>query len=372
MRHLLWTLDHALDREADLWMPFIPDDAQMTSFKLRSKIVVWLAALNDKFNFSEETLFLSVNIFDRFLLRVKAQTKYVRCIAITCLYLAAKVTEEDEIIPLTHQLVGGSGCGYSEAEVLRMERCILGKLDWNLKASATSIEFIHLLHALLLEKCPDLINTTPDIHLPILSQTLFHCLPHTDLLDYSPSTLALAVLSLYLQITFTHWRAAVDTLKELTRIDADELKDCQEQVSDLVGSHLLDTLRSNMTKLFPAPPPRPTLAVSPPPVCPGGGQSEMELSSTSGNPLSSPFLAIAPPVNKACPRPPARTDVGYGEKGMDLSTPSSSSGTLVHEPPSLPVTPDPPAKRRRLEDEDEMYVHQESLRRVGSCAVTQR
>jgi hypothetical protein len=164
---------------------------------MRSSLIEWLATLNSKFGFSLETLFLTVDILDRFLHRVKAQTKYLKCIAVTCFYLASKLNEEDEIIPYTPELVRRSECGCSEAEVLRMERCILVKLDWDLRASHTSIEFIHLFYALVLTKCPTLQpSVSYGTSLRTLNQSLLLCLPHVQLLAYAPSTVALTVLSL--------------------------------------------------------------------------------------------------------------------------------------------------------------------------------
>jgi len=39
--------------------------------QLRRRIVTWIAELNEKFGFSPDTLFLSVAVFDRFLVSVK-------------------------------------------------------------------------------------------------------------------------------------------------------------------------------------------------------------------------------------------------------------------------------------------------------------
>jgi hypothetical protein len=243
MKHLLQTLGRALVRELDLWIPFIPDNNQTMNEELRSSIVGRLATLNQEFGFSLETLFLAVDILDRFLRCVKAQTKYLKCIAVACFYLAAKVNEEDEIIPLTWELVRRSKCGCSEAEVLRMERCVLAKLNWDLKASQTSIEFIHLLYAMVMTKCPTLLPAKCDTGLPMLNQALLLCLPHAQLLAYAPSTVALAVLSLYLELTCVYWLPTTKTLQNLTQLTDEELLECRQLVSQCLGASLFDAIR---------------------------------------------------------------------------------------------------------------------------------
>jgi hypothetical protein len=314
MKHLLQTLGRELVRELDLWIPFIPDDNQTTNEELRSGIVGWLATLNQEFGFSLETLFLTVDIFDRFLRRVKAQTKYFKCIAVSCFYLAAKVNEEDEIIPLTWELVRHSKCGCSEAEVLRMERCVLAKLNWDLKASRTSIEFIHLFYAMVMTKCPTLLPTKPGTGLPTLTQALLLCLSHAQLLAYAPSTVALAVLSLYLELTCVYWLPTTRTLQNLTQLTDEELLECRQLVSKCLGASVLDAVRNNALE-----------------------QSREQ--------SRHPSVQVQPIAIRA------------SDELMDSSCAASQKLPL---PPS-PVTPHPPAKRRKVEQDDDVYDDIRSL-----------
>jgi hypothetical protein len=206
-----------LDREQELWTPCTRVDSQSEVARLRPRAIAWLAKLSDKFGFSPETLFLAVDTYDRFLQRVRVQAKYVKCITVTCFYLAAKSVEEDDVIPGTCELVRLTECGCSTAEVLRMELCILDKLGWTLRASQTSLEFIQLFNGLVLAKCPSLAADTRGTSLQPLTAVLLHCLSHAPLLAHAPSSLALAVLSLYLERTWVHWVPAMLTLQDLAQ-----------------------------------------------------------------------------------------------------------------------------------------------------------
>jgi hypothetical protein len=226
---------------------------------MRPRAIAWLGKLNDKFGFSPETLFFAVDIFDRFLQCVRAQAKYVKCIAVTCFYLAAKSIEEDDVIPGTCELVRLTECGCSTAEVLRMELCILDKLGWTLRASQTSLEFIQLFNALVLTKCPSLADDTHGTSLQPLTAVLLHCLPHAPFLAHPPSALALAVLSLYLERTWIHWMPAIQTLQDLVQLSKEDLLDCRALIIRCLGAqriHAIHTSTDDGGGPAPGPPPR--------------------------------------------------------------------------------------------------------------------
>lgn len=236
IEHLLWMLDAALTRQNEKQKAAtskITENKVDSNFsQLRQRIVTWMTDLNEKFEFSPETLFLSVAVFDRFLVSVKAHPKYMTCIGITCFYLAAKTIEEDNVIPDTLTLVRSSECGCSVAEVLRMERCILDKLNWDLKLS-TSLDFLHIFHALLLARCPkvlDEMELSVSQHVTRLICQLQTCLLDSRLAGFAPATLALAALSLDLElfVGWHLWLPATVTLQTLAQVSGRDLVWCRE------------------------------------------------------------------------------------------------------------------------------------------------
>lgn len=302
---LLQTLGQSLDREQDLWQPPVPacGDVADALTEVRSDVVDWLTKLNSQFGFSMETLFTAITLFDRFLHRVRAQRKYLRCVAVTCLYLAAKVCEEDEMIPLTWEVARRSECGYSEAELLRMERCILTKLDWNLRLTPTSYDFVHLFYAVVQTKCPQSLTPPSSRHASnILSQLVLACSRFLQLQSFAPSTVALATLSLYLKLTWEHWLPATQALLSLPQLNEGEISECREAISRCLGAQIIDLLHSSHHQQ-------------------SGRQQQ-----------------IQPTVETT------QQHISYEDSGVETA-------------PSLPVTPHPPpAKRRKVEQDDDVYI----------------
>ena len=63
--------------------------------------------------------------------------------ALTCLHLAAKMTEEDEVIPHISDLITQSSANCTTDDLVRMERLILNKLEWNVNLP-TPLHFLQV------------------------------------------------------------------------------------------------------------------------------------------------------------------------------------------------------------------------------------
>lgn len=237
IKQLMTMLSTALKREDERWIPcsFLTSTTQddMTCASDRSEMVEWFSALNHQFDFDPETMFTSVAILDRFLTSVKVKRKYLRCVAVTCFYLATKTTEDEDWIPSTRDLVRSTLCGCSISEVHRMELCILDNFSWDLRTS-TPLEFLHLYHSFLVSMRPDLLNgfppMSPSQHLHQVTQVLEECLLHHQLMGFPPSAMALAVLSLDLEAFCPYWSNATLALQKLAQIDQQDLLSCRKLI----------------------------------------------------------------------------------------------------------------------------------------------
>lgn len=253
----------ALDKEQQQWNTFpsrpVSSSQEITDMD-RDKEAMWLMSLRHVFDFSPETFVLALSVMDRVSTLVKIRPKYLRCVAISCLFIAAKTLEDDEDVPVTLDLVRKSHCGCSVSEILRMEVVILSKLGWNPK-TVTAIDFLHMIHFLLMGRFPYLLThlegMTPSRLLAVLTHKLMSLLCHADMMRDRPSVVALALVSLELeQVAQEHWFYILNALgqEELNALQvADhELIACRERMSWLLSESGLLTTGYKNRKSIPA------------------------------------------------------------------------------------------------------------------------
>lgn len=234
-QRLQFLLENALHVESSKWkVPcFLDSTIKGTDISPMQyeQVVLWLEELRSRFQFYPETFGLAACILNRILATVKVQVKYLRCIAITCLYVAAKTNEEDEVIPSVKRLAVHSGCLYSSAEILRMERIILDKLQWDLYM-ATPLDFLNMFHAMVMFSWPHLFGSfsqmNPSRHVALLTRQLQHCMACHQLLQFKGSTLALAIITLELERMTADWFPVMTDLMKKTNVDSAKFIHCKE------------------------------------------------------------------------------------------------------------------------------------------------
>ncbi|MEE6460284.1 hypothetical protein FKM82_000908 [Ascaphus truei] len=209
-RRLSFLLERAVSREAQMWKVYVPktptNQDVAISPEQRDEVIQWLAELKHQFHVYPETLALAISLLDRFLATVKR-------------------------IPALKVLAQDSSCGCSPAEVLRMERIILDKLNWDLH-TATPLDFLHIFHAIALTVSPRLLDEMPEMNpsqrVALLTRQLLQCMASYQLMQFKGSMLALALLSLEMEKLLPDWLTLTIELLQTAEMDSSQLFHCRE------------------------------------------------------------------------------------------------------------------------------------------------
>ncbi|KAF8252282.1 hypothetical protein K440DRAFT_536320 [Wilcoxina mikolae CBS 423.85] len=97
---------------------------------MRGILVDWLVEVHTRFRLLPETLFLSVNIVDRFLTNKIVMLDKLELVGVTAMFIAAKY--EEVFSPHVQYFRHVADDGFTEEEILRAERFILATLEYNL------------------------------------------------------------------------------------------------------------------------------------------------------------------------------------------------------------------------------------------------
>ncbi|CAI2375369.1 unnamed protein product [Moneuplotes crassus] len=98
--------------------------------QMRKNLVDWMIELHLNLELAPETLYLAVNLIDRYLEKVKIKKDKVELVCITAMHIACKY-EEVEDPPIQDYVDITEGC-YSREEIINMERIMLIILGFNI------------------------------------------------------------------------------------------------------------------------------------------------------------------------------------------------------------------------------------------------
>ena len=100
--------------------------------KMRSILIDWLVEVHLHFELMPETLYLTVNLIDRFLEKEQIMRNKLQLVGVTAMFMASKY--EEIYAPECRDFVYISDKAYTRDEILRMEGLMLARLNFQLTA----------------------------------------------------------------------------------------------------------------------------------------------------------------------------------------------------------------------------------------------
>ena len=110
--------------------PNYMDDQADLEWKMRGILIDWLIEVHTRFHLLPETLFLAVNIIDRFLSTKVVQLARLQLVGVTAMFIASKY--EEVLSPHVANFRHVADDGFTEQEILGAERFVLSALNYDL------------------------------------------------------------------------------------------------------------------------------------------------------------------------------------------------------------------------------------------------
>ncbi|GMN28748.1 hypothetical protein TIFTF001_002149 [Ficus carica] len=189
--------------------------------KMRAILIDWLIEVHDKFELMKETLFLTVNLIDRFLSKQTIVRKKLQLVGLVSMLLACKY--EEVSVPAVGDLILISDKAYTREEVLEMENLMLNTLQFNMSVPTPYVFMKRFLKA-----------AQSDKKLELLSFFLIELsLVDYEMLKFPPSLLA-ATAVYTAQCTLYGFKQWSRTCEWHTNYSEDQLLECSGM---MVGFH---------------------------------------------------------------------------------------------------------------------------------------
>ncbi|XP_059296048.1 G2/mitotic-specific cyclin S13-7-like [Lycium ferocissimum] len=113
--------------------------------RMRAILIDWLIEVHQKFELNQETLYLTINIADRYLAVTTTSRRELQLVGISAMLIASKY--EEIWAPEVNDFVCISDRAYSHQQVLSMEKRILGQLEWYLTVPTPYVFLVRFIKA---------------------------------------------------------------------------------------------------------------------------------------------------------------------------------------------------------------------------------
>jgi len=152
--------------------------------KMRSILVDWLVEVHMKYRLRHETLFLAVNLIDRYLAVPPVTRRRLQLVGVVAMFLAAKFEEIDP--PRVKDFVYITDSSYTKEDILTLECTMLAAIGFNIVVP-TATHFLHYLQKA---------NHCDSAHSELASYLLELSLVDLRMIRHAPSRLVSAALML--------------------------------------------------------------------------------------------------------------------------------------------------------------------------------
>ncbi|KAL0418416.1 UNVERIFIED_CONTAM: G2/mitotic-specific cyclin S13-6 [Sesamum radiatum] len=188
--------------------------------KMRSILVDWLIEVHKKFELVPESLYLTINIVDRFLSVKTVPRRELQLVGISSMLIACKY--EEIWAPEVSDFIAISDNAYVREQVLLMEKAILGKLEWYLTVPTPYVFLVRYIKAS--------VPADKEMENMAFFFAELALMNYSTIINYSPSKLSASAVYVA-RCTLNRSPLWTETLKHYTGYSEDQLIECAKMLA---------------------------------------------------------------------------------------------------------------------------------------------
>lgn len=128
-----------LEEEA-MPMPNYMAGQQEITWEMRSTLIDWLLQVHLRYHMLPETLWIAINIIDRFLSKRVVSVVKLQLVGVTAMFVAAKY--EEILAPSVDEYVKMTEGGYKKEEILKGEKIVLQTIDFKISSYCSPYSWV--------------------------------------------------------------------------------------------------------------------------------------------------------------------------------------------------------------------------------------
>jgi len=223
---------HFLEKEAlFLPRPDYMDTQKDINGKMRAILIDWLVEVHLKYQLRPETLFLTVNIIDRYLSVRPVLRKRLQLLGVTAMLIASKYEEIDP--PKVHEFGYITDHTYSKKDIVNMECQVLAALEYQITVP-TPKDFLDRLQR---------VNGCDAVHASFVGYALELALMDVRQLRHPPSVLVSAALLMSNEF-FGRRQAWPEVMHHVSRCSEASLRACAADLKVLLETSKTASLQA--------------------------------------------------------------------------------------------------------------------------------
>ncbi|GKA08268.1 ubiquitin carboxyl-terminal hydrolase, partial [Tanacetum coccineum] len=191
--------------------------------KMRAILVDWIIEVHKKFDLMRETLYLTINIVDRYLSVSPVPRRELQLLGISALLISSKY--EEIWPPEVNDLIHISDSAYTREQILAMEKAILGQLGWYMTVPTPYVFTVRYTKASIPSDNNEMENM-------VFFYTELGLMDYTVIISNNPSKLAASAVYAA-RCTLKKTPAWTETLKHHTGYSEDQVRDCAKSLVNL-------------------------------------------------------------------------------------------------------------------------------------------